>query len=191
MKSFLFFLLIPAFASFAQGQDYYTPGESYAFRSRSLSTPNKTHIIHVRFDAQGKAYLRRSTEDAQSDDIPQLHIMVMEEECFYTFEGIEKITIEIRGELSNYWLIPVDGNGQPQNLSAHGNDNSVEVICHCVYGDGTCSVAFHTGDRRRSACMTCVPNVGCMDCRMQIKKGKGLIIEGGAVLLKASSVEWE
>jgi hypothetical protein len=182
---FIMSLLFLALLFELNAQNYYQPGILYDFRSRSPLDSNKTSVLAIEFDSQGKAYLSRSTGNYVSGDIQKSYVMAPSEEVVTDYLGFE-----ISGNTDNYWVIPINGSETAQNLS--GGGEKVELWCECTKGDGTCSVSYMTSRTTLNA--TCVANAGCWDCVMKAKVVKrGVVIGphvGGIVLLKATSVEW-
>lgn len=188
MKKSLFLGILSSIFLFLDlnAQNYYQPNFPYIFESRSTLDSNKTSILKIEFDSQGKAYLSRSVRNYEAGDAQKSYVMAPAGEVTIDYLGIE-----ISGNLDSYWIVPISTNDPAQNLN--GGGDRVEIWCDCRRGDGTCSVSFML--EKKSLCANCVADVGCRDCEMKagVKKRDGLVIGpygGGIVLLKAISVEW-
>lgn len=185
MKKSLFLGILLSFFLFLDlnAQNYYQPNFVYIFESRSTLDSNKTSILKLEFDNQGKAYLSRSVRNYEAGDTQKSYVMAPAGEVTTDYLGFE-----ISGNLDNYWIVPICTNDPAQSLS--GGGDRVEIWCECKRGNGTCSVSFMLNKKSLSA--NCVADAGCWDCVMktEVKKRNIGPYSGGIVLLKAISMEW-
>ena len=189
MKKHLFSALLSIFTLSlgslpSYGQGYYETGKEYVFRSLHQDKDKVASILTVKFDEGGTARISRVESPSQSEDQHTLHVLAPLNEIATVTTDIANVAeLEIRKDVSQYWLISLDNPGDVQFKSG----DKIEVSCECTMGNGVCDVSYTQQGNNLNA--TCVPGAGCQSCKMTTTVVKNnQRISGGVIVLKAGKV---
>ncbi|MCC6182683.1 MAG: hypothetical protein IT237_12705 [Bacteroidia bacterium] len=162
--------------------NYYTPGQTYIFRSRI--DENQTKVISIVFDEAANATIFITVDSVLPVDESANFFFGPSAEFQFNEQSN---AILITGDLSNYWYIYFDNpDHQSDNATTVGGPN-VTVTCNCKKSmgpDPACEVSWVL--ENDMLCATCVPNGSCEDCK-EPKWSSG-IVNTTSIIVKASTI---
>lgn len=162
--------------------NYFTPGQTYIFRSRI--DENLTKVISIEFDAAGNATIMLTNDSVLPEDKAANYFFGPNNE----FQFEEQInTIIITGDLSNYWYIYFNNPEHQSDNAATVGGTNLTVSCTCKKGsapEAYCDVAWTL--QNDILCPTCVPNISCEECNEP--KWSNNPVNSTSLVVKASSI---
>jgi hypothetical protein len=162
--------------------NYFTPGQTYIFRSRI--DENQIKVISIVFDEAGNATIVITSDSVLPEDKAANYFFGPNDE--FRFDE-QANTILIIGELSNYWFIYFDNPGHQSDNATTVGGPDVKVSCDCKKGSGSdpkCDVAWTL--ENDMLCPSCVPQASCEDCKDP--KWSTSPVNSTSVLVKASTI---
>ena len=159
---------------------HYEVGKTYVFSSEGMS-------YAVTYDKDGTAKIKRGQTQSQES---KAYIFA----DLSAFDGFSAdgnvVDGNITKPLSGYWLIPFSEGAQATQPG--GPTPSVTFTCLCKSnkkGTGTCSASYMLV--RNTATVTCIPEAGCMECKLKDSKIGNVEVNGSVLLLEAKKVIFE
>ncbi len=184
---FLAVFLIGASSTFAQvvnrdfNYSYYEAGKSYEFRSLDPKNPDRAFVLTVRFDEQGRAYISQKVEKAQANDKTRAQAFFASGDLRLSTSTDSPVSMQVLKNQSQYFVVSFAG----ADVIARGVNNSLEIVCTCTFGSGSCSPAgMIVGN---VATVECIVEPECSKCEISF----GDKIQQPFLLLRATEVIFE
>lgn len=178
---FLFLYLLSSSFLFAQ---HYEVGQEYNFSSEGIT-------YTVSYDEDGRAHVSRS----QNENTEESKAYIFTDRDYWTNIAADDNIVEMEATedapVDNFWIISFDPtNEEVQAVQVGGPKPSVTFSCLCKGNSkGSCSPSYVIV--RNTATVNCVPEAGCMRCKLVDKKVKGIEYPHTFLILEAEEIIFE
>lgn len=163
---------------------YYETGKVYTFRSLDPANSSQTFVLSVRFDEQGRAHVKKTTEQALPGDKTATYAFAANKTLGVSSSRSDAKEIFISDPKASLFEIDFAGGGVLANTG-----DPIIVSCECTMGNGGCSASAMLGGAT-TITITCIADAGCSACQLVVTRGGGKIA-APLLLIEATEVIME